>query len=427
MKVLVLGSGGKIHAILWKLAQSSVVSQVFCTFNNPFVKKIAEFVDIRDDDTKNLLEFIKANEINLTIVESDSAITAGVADLLIQENIPVFGAGINSSKIEKSKSFAKKFFHKYKIPTAPFGVFDKETQAIDHARKANYPLVVKFDSRVPGHGTIICENFNEAKAAIQYCLNNLYKPVVIEDFIIGRHVSFHVITDGYNALPLPTAHVYKKSEDGNSGFITEGMGAFAPVSYLDSKLEETIAGKIFFPMIDGLNSEKMAFCGVLKANIIIDDKDNPYIVGVNVSFGDPESQVILPLLEDDLFAVMYSASIGALADEYEALNINEDHSVCVVLATPGYPTKIKKGQLIEGLDEIDSDDILVFHSSTTKNIYEETLTGGGRVLSVVSVASTQHRAHNEVYEAVDLIKFDGKKYRKDIAKQRVLEEVKNNK
>lgn len=423
MKVLVLGSGGKEHAIIWKLSQSPLVTKIFCTFKNAGIKNLAELVEIREDDTKNLIEFIKTNEINLTVVESDTAINSGIADLLRMENIPVFGPGVGITKIEKSKSFAKKFFHKYKIPTAHFGTFDKEAQAIEHARKAQYPLVIKYDSRSPGSGTIICECFNEAKNAIQFCLNNLYKPIVIEDFVIGKHVTFHVITDGYNALPLSSAYVYKKSDEGNSGYLTEGMGAYAPVSYLDGPLEEKIAHKIFFPLIDGLNSEKMSSCGVLKANIIIDDNDNPYLVGINVSFGDPEAQTILPLLNDDLFAVMYSASIGALADDYEFLDISDEHTVCVNLTSSGYPNKFKKGQLIEGLDEIDDDSIFIFHSATTKNIYGEVLVNGGRVLSVVSQASTLHRAHDLAYEAIDLIHFDGMKFRKDIAKQRVLESL----
>ncbi len=422
MKVLVLGSGGKEHAIIWKLSQSSVVSKIFCTFKNAGIKNLAEFIEIREDDTKSLIEFIKENKINLTVVESDTAINSGIADLLRVENIPVFGSGLALTKIEKNKSFAKKFFHKYKIPTASFATFDKETQAIEHARKATYPLVIKFDSRLPGTGTIICESFNEAKNAIIFCLNNLYKPIVIEDFIIGKHISFHVITDGYNALPLSPAYVYKKSDDGNSGYLTEGMGAYAPVSYLDSQMEEKIAHKIFFPLIDALNSEKIPACGVLKANIIIDDKNNPFLLGINTSFGDPEAQTILPLLDEDLFAVMYSASIGALADDYEFLNLSEDYSVCVNLVSVGYPNKFKKGQIIEGLDEIDDDSVLLFHAATTKNVYEETLTNGGRVLSVVSKASTLHRAHNLAYETIDLINYNGMKYRKDIARLRVLEE-----
>jgi phosphoribosylamine--glycine ligase len=427
MKVLVLANGGKAHAILWKLSQSSAVTGLYTTCNIPALKELAEFVDIREDDTKNLVEFIKTEEIGLTVVESETAIVSGIADILRAEDLPVFGAGVNASKIEKNQNFAKKFFHKFKIPTAHFGTFDKESQAIDHARKAQYPLVVKFDRRSAGSGTMICESFSQAKSAIQYCLNNLYKPIIIEDFLIGRHVTFHVVSDGYNALPLSSAMVYKKSETGNGGHMTEGMGAYAPVNFLDGKLEEKIAHKIFFPLIDGLNAEKITFPGVIKANIIIDDKDEPYLTGVNVSFGDPEAQTILPLLNEDLFAVMYSAAIGAFSDDYELLNLSEESSVCVTLTSAGYPIKFKKGDVIEGLDEIDDDSTLVFHSSTSKNIYGETISNGGRILSVVSVASTIHRARSLAYEAADLIEFDGKKYRKDIAKPRVFEETTSSK
>lgn len=423
MKVLVLANGGKAHAIIWKLSQSPAVSKLFCTYNNPAIKNIAEYIDIRDNDAEKLVEFVKTNEINLTVVESDAAVSCGIADLLGKENIPVFGSGENFSKIEKSCNFAKKFFHKFKIPTAPFATFDKEAQAIEHARKAKYPLVIKFDNRSPGSGTIICESFGEAKNAINYCLKNLYKPIVLEDFIIGKHITYQVITDGYNALPLSNAYVYKKSEEGNGGCLTEGMGAYSPVSFLDEQTEEKIAHKIFFPMIDGFNSEKLNFSGILKANIIVDERNNPYIVGVKVSFGDPEAQTILPLLKEDLFAVMYSTSIGALGDDYEFLNISDEHSVCVVLTSSGYPEKIKKGEIVEGLDEIDDDNTLIFHSGTEKNIYAETVTTGGRILSVVATGSTLHRACDTAYEAVNLINFKGKKFRKDIAKQKVSEEV----
>ena len=424
MKVLVLAQGGKAHAIIWKLSQSHAVSKIFCTYNNPVIKDIAESIDIRDNETEKLVEFIKTNEINLTVVESDAAVNSGIADILRTEDIPVFGSGVNFARLEKSCNWAKKFFHKFKIPTAHFATFDKEAQALDYARKAKYPLVVKFDTRSASSGTIICETFTEAQNAISYCLKNLYKPIVIEDFIIGKHVTYHVITDGYNALPLSNAQVYKKSEDGNAGVITEGMGAYAPVSFLDQSLEERIAHQIFFPMIDGFNSEKLVFSGVLKANIVIDEKNNPYLVGVNVSFGDPEAQTILPLLENDLFAVMYSTSIGALADDFEFLNLSDDHSVCVVVASSGYPGKTKKGDVIEGLDEIVDDNIFVFHSCTEKNIYRETITTGGRILSVVAIGSTLHKATENAYETVELIDFKGKKYRKDIAKQRVIDEVK---
>jgi len=423
MKVLLLSSGGKAHAIIWKLKQSPAVEQVFCNFTNAEIKNIAEFVDIKDDKIEELVDFIKENEINLVIADSDLAINSGVSDRLRAENILVFGASTATAKLENNKSFAKKFFHKYKIPTPRFATFDKETQAIDYARKAEYPLTVKFDSRSKGMGTVVCECFNQAKNAIQFCLNNLYKPVLIEDFVAGKHVTFHVISDGYNALPLSPAYVYKKSEDGNSGVLTEGVGAYAPVSYVDLEMEEKIAHQIFFPLIDAMNSEKMASCGVIKANILVDENQTPLLLGVNVSFGDPETQTILPLLEEDLFAVLYSASIGALGDDFEFFNLSDEHSVCVVTTSTGYPSKIKKGQVIEGLDLIDQDETIVFHSCTTKNLYAETLVDGGKILSVVSKAATLNRASELTYDALETIDYEGKKYRKDIARKKIVEMI----
>lgn len=427
MKVLVLGTGGKIHAILWKLSQSSAVSRIFCTFNNPAAKSLAEYIEIKETDTSaiiaEIIHFIKENEIALTVVESGFSFSANIADALRDENIPVFGSGESFSKIEKSASSAKKFFHKYKIPTPHFAAFEKEVQALEHARKAHYPLVIKFDKRSSGTDSIICESFSQAKDAIQFCLNNLYKPIVIEDYIIGKQVIYNVITDGYNALPLSNAYIYKKSQDGNGGALTEGMGAYSPVPFLDEKMEEKIAHRIFFPLIDGLNSEQMAFSGVLRANIIVDDRGHSYITSFKSSFGDTDAQTILPLLDEDLFAVMYSSAIGALSDDYEYLNFKDEHSVCVVLTSGGYPAKIRKGDIIEGLDEIDNDSTMVFQSSTSVNIFGETVSEGGRVLSVVSTASTMNTARNLAYEAVDLIRFNGMSYRKDIAKQRVFEPV----
>ncbi len=423
MKVFIIGSGGKIHSLVWKLTQSERVSNIFCTYNNAGMKNLAEFVDIRENEADKLYEFIKENRIDLTVVESLVTGNTGLADRLREEGLNVFGPGKNSCKIELAKGFAKKFMHKYKIPTPRFGVFDKESQAITHARNAEYPQVVKFDSRFPGTGAIICKSFSEARNAVSFCLKNLYKPVVLENYISGKQISFQVITDGYNAVPLPVAYIYTKSEEGNLGFNTQGMGAYSPVSFVDAEMEFKIAEKIFFPLIDGLNTEKMGFSGLLRVTIIIDEKNNPHLVEINVNFKDPETQTILPLLNEDLFEIMMLSSIGALGDSYEAFNISDDHSACVTLTSEGYPGEYKKGAVIEGLDEIVDDSTFVFHAQTKKNIYGEIVTNGGRVLDVVSTGSTLNRAQELVYESVNLISFQGMKYRRDIAKPVVLGEI----
>lgn len=425
MKVLVTGSGGNTHALVQKLSDSERVSKVFCTSTNVGIDKIGqsgkdvEFVDINENDAEKLYEFVKENEINLTVVDSLVVGLSGLTDRLRREGLTVFGPGQNSCRIQTGRGFAKKFMHKYKIPTPQFGVFDKEAQALAYARSASYPQVIKFDSRIPGSSYIVCNSFNEAKNVICFCLKNLYKPVVMENYIRGKHLSFQVITDGYDAVPLPAVHVYKKSDDGNAGDNTDGIGAYSPVSYVDQQMQSRIAEKIFFPMIDGLNAEKMGYAGVLRATIVIDEKNNPQLLGINVVSGDCELQTTLPLLEDDIFNIMMFSSNGALADSYESFKLRNDHSVCVSFISDGYPKEYEKGFVIEGLDEIDDDNTMVYHACTKKNVYNEIITDGGKVLSVVSTASTLSRARELVYDAVDMISFEDMKYRKDIAGEKV--------
>lgn len=420
MKVFVISSGAKAHAIVWKLVQCERVSEVFCTFSNAVIPKMATIVDIRENNHEELYRFIKENQIDLTIIDSVTTAATGLGNKLRVEGKSVFGPDMDSCKLQLQKGFTKKFLHKYKIPTPSFGVFDKETQALQWARNAKYPLVVKFDSRVPGLGTIMCESFNEAKNVITYCLKNLYKPVVLENFVPGKFISLQVVSDGYNALPLPASYVYKRAMDGNAGPNTQGMGAYSPVSFVNQELETQIAQKIFFPLIDAMNTEKMGYAGALKANIVVDERNTPSLVGIEVGFGDPEAQTTLPLLNEDFFEVLLSCAIGALGDNYEILKTTEDHAVCVNLVSDGYPGEYKKGFVIEGLEEVIDDSTLVFHAGTEKNIYTETVTAGGQVLSVVSTASTLSRAHDLAYDAVDLTKYQGMKLRKDIAKPRLL-------
>lgn len=420
MKVLVISSGAKAHALVWKLVQSERVTQVFCTFNNAIMPKLATIVEIRENNTDELYNFVKENNIDLTVIDSLTTAATGLGNRLRNEGFNVFGPDRDSSKVQLQKGFAKKFFYKHKIPTPAFGVFDKESQAINHARNASYPLLAKFDSRVPGLGTIVCNNFNEAKNVICYCLKNFYKPIVLENFIKGKFISLQVITDGYDAVPLPTTYVYKQAEEGNAGPNTEGMGAYSPVSFVTPELEAVIAQKIFFPLLDALNNDKAGFAGALKADILIDEKNNPQLLGISTGFGEIEAQTVLPLLNEDLFEVLFAASTGALGDTYEVLRTSEYHSVCVNVVAEGYPGEYKKGDVIEGLEQVDDDNTFVFQGNTGKNIYAETVTTGGVVLSVVSTGSTLSRTHELAYEGVELIEFKNKKYRRDIAKPKVL-------
>jgi len=419
MKVLVIGSGGREHAIVWKLAQSSRVSEIFCAPGNAGINKIAQCADIRIDNLNELLRFAQENEISLTIVGPELPLSLGIVDLFRKNGLLIYGPSQSAARIESSKSFAKKLMHKYNIPTAEFAVFDKESQAIDYARAAQYPLVIKYDGLASGKGVFICETFEHARTAIESSFANLYKSVVIEKFLRGREVSFQVITDGYNAIPIPSAQDYKKAFDGNSGPNTGGMGSYDPVPFVDSELEAKIAQKIIFPTIDAMNAEKATFVGTLYAGLMIDDKNEPYVIEYNARFGDPETQAVLPLIEDDFFEILYSAVTGALGDDYESFKLEDRYAVCVVLASGGYPGSFKKGYPIEGLDDVDDDDTIVFHSGTEMNKYGEIVSAGGRVLAVTSLASTIHRAYDKVYEAVEMINFQDMRYRKDIAKSQI--------
>lgn len=415
MKVLVVGSGGKEHSIVTALAQSERVSQIFCATGNAGIGKIAECVDIKIDDIQGLCNFAKNNNIDLTIVSSKLTLRLGIVDLFKKNNLLIFGPTQAATKIETSKSYAKDLFYNYFIPTAPYSVFDKAVDAVEFVKHAKFPLYVKYDGAYTSQSVFLCENFEQAKNVIENCFTSLYKAVVVEEMIVGKEFSFHIITDGYHAVPLPSCKVYKKAFDGNSGPNTDGMGANAPVNFVDSALEARIAQKIIFPLIDAMANEGIPFVGIMQTTLLIDEKNNPYLVGVNSAIGDPEAQTILPLLEDDLFEIFYSASIGAFSDDYECFNISDSHSVSVVLASVGYPGPCKKGSVIEGLDIVDDDNLFVFHSGTVKNKYAEHLASDGRVLTVTAVASTLSRACDRAYEAVDLIEFKDMRYRKDIA------------
>lgn len=419
MKVLVVGSGGREHALVWKLKQSKKVTEIFCAPGNAGIKKLAQCVDIRIDDINGLCQFAQENQIDLTVVGSELPLSLGIVDSFKKNGLLIYGPTQAAARIESSKSYAKKMMHKYKIPTAAFAVFDKETQAVDHARKSKYPLVVKYDGLAAGKGVFICETFEQARKVIEGCFENLYKAVVIEEFLTGREVSFQVITDGYNAVPLSPAQDFKRAYDGNNGPNTGGMGAYAPADFVDKELEQKIATKVIFPMLDGLNNEGTPFVGTLYAGLMVNEKNDPYVIEFNARFGDPETQVILPLLDDDLFEILYSTAIGALGDDYESFKLSDDHAITVVLASGGYPGSYKKGYPIEGLENIDDEDLIAFHSGTTMNKYGETITNGGRVLTLTATASTLHRAFNKVYESIDIIQFKDMRYRKDIAKSQV--------
>lgn len=419
MKILVIGSDAKTNALVWKLSQSERNNEICCAPGNPGIASICECVDIKEEEITELCEFALENEIEFTIVNSENAIANGIGNLFEENKLPIFAPTKNAAMISTSRGYGKKFMHKYRIPTPKFAVYDKENLAIDYARKAKYPIVVKNDSYLNKGSAVICQSFNQAKRAIEKCFANLTRNVVIENYVEGRQLTISVITDGYNAVPFPSCVQYKKSLDADGGLNTPGVGAYAPAEFVDYDLEAQIAKEIIFPAIDGLNNDKKTFLGILSADIVIDEKGKLHTIEFNCTLGDPEAQTILPLVEDDLLNVFYSTSSGALGDEYESLNINDLSAVSATLTSGFYPGIFKKGEVIEGIDSIDDDDLFVFQGDTLKNKYFEIVTNGGRPLSLTATASTLSRAHDKLYDSIDLISFKDMKYRKDIAKTQI--------
>lgn len=419
MKVLVIGSGAKEHSIIWKLSLSKRVSQLFCTPGNPGIQKFAQTLDITPDDINGLCTFARNNGINLTVVCSDVAATKGIVDLFKKNNLLIFGPTQAAALFNQNRVQAKKLIKKYNIKSVPFAVFDKENQALEHIKKAKYPLAIKYDSKAGNGCVFICETPEQARRYIENCFENLYKSVIIEEILTGCHVSYHIITDGYNAVPLSPAQSYKRAFDRNAGPYTSGMGAYAPVTCIDPVLEGKIAQKIIFPLLDGLNAEKAGFSGVLNAEILIDDKNEPHLIEYGTNFSSPETEAILPLLEDDLLEILYSTATDALGDDFETFNLNDRASVSIILASGRYPGKPKKGSVIEGLESIVDDDINVFQGGISLSKYYELITTDERVLTLVSTASTLSRAYEYAYDAVNMIDYEDKRFRSDIAKNQI--------
>ncbi len=423
MKILVVGSGFKENAFIWKLRQNHGIKKIYCAPGNPGIAKYAQCIDIKENEIERIAEFAEENNIDLTIAISQIAIIWGIVNLFTQKRLPVFGPTKEAAKIENSKSFLKKFLHKNKIPTCEYHIFSRASQAIEYAKDAKYPLIIKYDTRSEGRGVFLCESFSQAQNIIEKSFESLCKSLIIEKYEQGRIFALPIVTDGYNAVPLSPCFIYKRALEGNAGVFTSGMGAFAPIPYMDAMLEGKIAENIVFPIIDALVTENIIFSGILSIEMILDEKDNPKVMGINSTISDMEAMVSLPLLDTDLYSILYSTTIGALGDEFEVFDINNNHSVAVLLTSGGYINDPTKGAEIMGLENFeDEEDLYIFQSDTKKDICAETVVNGVKVLSVVSSAATLHRACSSVYEAINEIEFKSKRYRKDIVKNLVKED-----
>ncbi|MEN2994821.1 MAG: phosphoribosylamine--glycine ligase [Thermodesulfovibrio sp.] len=417
MKVLVIGSGGREHAIIWKLAQSRVVDKIYCAPGNAGISEIAECVEVENRDFSALVDFVKYEWIDLTVVGPEEPLAKGIVDVFQREGRRIIGPTKLGAQIESSKVFAKEFMKRHRIPTAEYKVFTSYTHAEEYIRLKGTPIVIKADGLAAGKGVFVCQNYDEAFEALKLIMKEKIfgaagDKVVIEEFLSGKEASYLVFTDGKNIIPMVTSKDHKRLLDNDEGPNTGGMGTFSPNPVITPELEKEILETIINPTIKGLKQEGIVYKGILYAGLMIVN-NKPYVLEFNCRFGDPETQVILPRLETDLVDIFMAISEQKL-NKVE-VKWKSDASLCVILASEGYPGKYKKGVPITGLEMVKNiKDLFVFHAGTKFNEEGKIVTNGGRVLGVTALGKDIKEARQKVYSAIELIKFEGMQYRKDI-------------
>lgn len=414
MKILVVGSGGREHVLVWKIVQSSRVEKVYCAPGNGGMAKIAECVDIEATDIKGLVNFARKKKIDLTVVGPELPLTLGIVDQFEKDGLSVFGPNKNAAEIEGSKGFAKDLMSKYHIPTAEYRIFTDSEQALRYIREKEPPVVLKADGLAAGKGVLVCFSRNEAYDGVdrimkQKLFGEAGNRLVVEEYLQGEEASVLALTDGERLVVLPPAQDHKPIFEGDRGPNTGGMGAYAPAPVMNSKLMEAVREKVLIPTINGMKTEGRLYRGVLYVGLMITSKGIK-VLEFNCRFGDPEIQAILPLIETDIIELMTACIEGGL-DEL-SIKVRDEAAVCVVMASGGYPDSYEKGKIIHGLDKV-VQDILVFHAGTKKK-GKNLVTSGGRVLGVTALSETISSAIEKVYNAVGEITFDGAYYRKDI-------------
>jgi len=409
MNILVIGSGGREHAIVWKLSKSSKMKKIYCIPGSGAISKIAECVNINILDFEKISDFVLKNNIDLTIVGPELPLSEGIVDYFENKKLKVFGPDKRAAQLESSKVFAKTFMNKYNIPTASFEIFDNYEDALKYL-DSNRSAVIKADGLAAGKGVYVCDNIEESKDAIKKIMvdkifSEAGKKVIIEEKLTGVEASLLAFCDGRNILPLIPAQDHKRIFDNDKGPNTGGMGAFAPVNIVDKKDSD----KIFNCFLEGINKEKLNYKGIIYVGVMLTEK-GPKILEFNVRFGDPETQAILPLLKTDLVD-LFLATVDRELDKCK-IEWHQGYCVSVVLSSGGYPGKYETGKEIFGLDEVK--DAVVFHAGT-KLENNRFVTSGGRVLNVSAIDTTLKSSIAKVYENVTKIKFEGMHYRKDIA------------
>ena len=417
MKILVIGSGGREHALVWKLSQSAGVDRIFCAPGNAGTAQLAENVAISATDLPALVRFAKENGVDLTVVGPDDPLAAGIVDLFHTEKLRVFGPTKSAARLESSKIFAKELMREQGIPTATAKTFSESEGAIRYAEQLNFPIVIKADGLALGKGVIIAPDIDTAKSTISSMMNDgrfgeAGRRIVIEEFLHGTECSLHALVGGKSYRLLETARDHKRIFDGDKGPNTGGMGAFSPANNWNSAMATQFDNKIMRPMLRGLNQQGVEFRGLLFPGLMI-TTDGARVLEFNCRFGDPETQAILPRMKSDLLPLL-EATIDGQIDNH-TIEWDERACVAVVLASGGYPDKYDTGKTISALDETAKlPDVQIFHAGT-KRVNGQIVTAGGRVLAVSALGSTIEAARSRAYEAIAQIHFEGCHYRRDIA------------
>ncbi len=415
MNILVIGSGGREHAIIHKLNEEDNVKNIYCARGNAGISKIAELVDIDETDFDSLIKFAKEKEIDFTIVGPEVPLCEGIADRFEEEGLKVFGVNKKSAKLEGSKSFSKEFFEKYSIASAKYVECDDFVKAKNSLKDFSYPVVIKADGLCAGKGVLICESEEDAIRGLEDILvNRVFKEegskVVIEEFLEGIETSIIAFVDKSGIVPMVSAKDHKKIFNGEVGLNTGGMGTISPSTIYNDDLEKQIKEEVLYRAYNGFLAENLDFRGILFVGLMI-TKDGPKVLEFNTRFGDPETQVLLLRLKTPLSSIIENILEDNLVNT--TIEYKKESAVCVILSSGGYPKSYETGKGIVGLDKID-DEIVVFHSGTKYTEDQRLVTNGGRVLGVCALGENILDASNKVYKNIQKISFEGMHYRTDI-------------
>ena len=418
MKVLIVGSGGREHAIAWKVAQSPKVDKIYCAPGNAGIEEYAECVDIKAMEFDRLAAFAKEHQVDLTVIGMDDPLVGGIVDVFEAEGLRVFGPRKNAAILEGSKAFSKDLMKKYNIPTAGYENFDDAEKALAYLETAKFPIVLKADGLALGKGVLICNTLEEAKEGVQtIMLDKKFgasgNTMVVEEFMTGREVSVLSFVDGNTIKTMTSAQDHKRAQDGDQGLNTGGMGTFSPSPFYTKEVEDFCNKYIYQATVDAMKAEGRPFKGVIFFGLMLTE-DGPKVLEYNARFGDPEAQVVLPRMKNDIIEVVEACIDGTL-DQVD-LQFEDNAAVCVVLASDGYPLSYEKGLPISGLDEFKKHEGYYCFHAGTKFDGDQIVTNGGRVLGVTAKGANLKEARANAYAATEWVNFDNKYMRHDIGK-----------